>query len=847
MWVWELLLLYRTEATVLFVVCTLVFVACQRWLLGDHHHHTKSVPVALPSTRTTTTTTTTSSVIQIDTTSRSGIAGGSGDNAVYLTRFHVGAWTAFALHTVYGFLHYFASSTNIYYLCISAMLVYEYRDARAFTQVVVLVFFALVAMVNHVRATSRLLVQQHAINHAPTHRLVRQVVHRQQGSFTRDTALVDTELAHCDLRVGDLIRLEAGCAVPADILLLDGTVLTQELQLTGENIVLGKSAVSSSSLDHTRIVIRAQAHANEGVLEWTDPSPLALAASSASTLSPPPPHDPIVHTLVYTARNMVFRGTDLVDKEAYGIVVEAGNDCAIYRLKHDRSRPPTAIQKRTDRVCITNLYLMLLLSSCTALMIYDEREEKSRKSAWVVWALLRKMLLLFNTLVPLSHQLFFSEASRLLSRRIERAIPGVTINRGGLMAFQNDNARWIVSDKTGTVTTDCQDLAAWWRVPNEDDDDDDNKCVREFVGVDQQETRLLREGLYGALACTEVQPHSTTGRLLKSDPLEERLLTFALERLGAQLVANHAHQVEVRFHPPDEEAKEEFVPHLELHRVLLVPFSHAIEAKLAVTRSISHDGTRVFSLHVQGTPEAIQRAALRSEAVRELLEETITKAPKPESAYRRVIAYGRRWITAAEAEQLHDDPEMHAPALLQGLIDVAVYVFHDHTVPGVDRAIGELTADARGCRVVLLTGDKASAAQEIGTTIGLVHPNLGGVAIVESCEDLLAFVQNQSHVLAGLAPRNQPCLVLNGRLVQERVECGQTEVLRAAIMCGAAHARRLIVFRASPTCKQMLVSLLQAWYPDEHVLMVREEGKHSLIARSPFPPHCFSLRSRGHL
>jgi hypothetical protein len=370
---WALLLLYRGEAAILFAICTLIFVTCRYWLLsGVRSSSSTHNQIDAPHT----------TLIRIHTSKRNR---SGGDNAVYLTRFHTGAWTALVLHIGYGLVVYFADPTSIYYLCISAMLVYEYRDARAATQVAVLLFFALVATLNHVRTTSRLLLQQHTMNHAPTSRLVRQVVHLPQNSHTRlarDTALVDTELAHHELCVGDLVHLTPGSIVPADILLLEGHVLTQELQLTGENIVLNKSCIATFAPDaYEHITIRAQQHASEGIIEWETP-PSNLLSS-----------------LAYTARNMVFRGTELIDNEAYGVVIEAGNDCAIYRLQHDRHRPPTAIQTRTARVCITNLYLMLLLASCTTLMIYDEREEKAYKSAWIVWGLLRKMLLLFNTLV----------------------------------------------------------------------------------------------------------------------------------------------------------------------------------------------------------------------------------------------------------------------------------------------------------------------------------------------------------------------------------------------------------------------------------------------------------------
>lgn len=172
---------------------------------------------------------------------------------------------------------------------------------------------------------------------------------------------------------------------------------------------------------------------------------------------------------------MIFAGTRVADGDGWGVVIETGNDCQIYRINRELRKKTTRVQRMITRVCLVNLYMMLFLALFASLVIYYKMETSTSAATptptlsmsmststlplggpapptWTrLWPLLRRMILLFNTMVPLSLQFFFEMASLILSRH------RVVVNRNGTLAFQAD-PRHIVSDKTGTMTTNRLEL-----------------------------------------------------------------------------------------------------------------------------------------------------------------------------------------------------------------------------------------------------------------------------------------------------------------------------------------------------------------------------------------------------
>lgn len=352
------------------------------------------------------------------------------DNAVYLGDFECDRYACGLLvHFVYGLPMYFTDPVNLFCLLVAMGQVYEYCNASAFhvcvRSTVPLAVFAVLSASMYTFGISNLLHKQMQVNGK------RFAVCRQYPPHDRREAVV-LPLQHVPqhtLTRGTLIRLRADDVVPADALLLhcQDPVLTEEVELTGER-------------EYTSKMARCR--------EWPAPDSVLVINHFQSQGQ--------LNSVCYTGQNVVYAGTRVVDGDAWGLVIETGNDCQIYRV--DRRR---AARRKSTAVCMFNLYSMLFLAAFASLVAYHKTHDAGAPLSWrQLWPIWRKMILLLNTTVPLSLQFFFEAASVLLSRRMEQSV-GVQVNRNGVVAFQSE-PQHIVSDKTGTLTRNELTLESAW-------------------------------------------------------------------------------------------------------------------------------------------------------------------------------------------------------------------------------------------------------------------------------------------------------------------------------------------------------------------------------------------------
>ena len=96
-------------------------------------------------------------------------------------------------------------------------------------------------------------------------------------------------------------------------------------------------------------------------------------------------------------------------------------------------------------VSICNLYLLLLLSTIGSLTVYYYEEQKI--SLWQCW---KGLILLLNTIIPLSLYFCYHSASWILAKKLERQF-NIKIQPHGTCSFQNQ-INSICTDKTGTLS-----------------------------------------------------------------------------------------------------------------------------------------------------------------------------------------------------------------------------------------------------------------------------------------------------------------------------------------------------------------------------------------------------------
>ncbi len=635
------------------------------------------------------------------------------DNSVYLTIFKQDGIVALLFHAIYELFAYFTDLINLSCLIISFFQIYEYHDFRTLLP---LSIFATYHVLNHLYSISTLLKEQQSINYKKITRL-----HYKKKEF------IEEIIYQHKLKRGDFIDLRDGDYIPADILLINcSNILTQELELTGEDIVLSKNGINIDFNKSNAITINHRS--NSGYISIEN------------------------NIYNYSSKNMLFRGTKIVDipDKAFGIVIESGNDCQMFCIDNKIQTQKTHIQKKIINICITNLYILLLIASLCAIIIYSKSitYEYSYKR---LWSIIRKMILLFNTMIPFSLLLFFNTSSKIISNRIAKQ-NNVIINRNGITSFQF-NPQYIVSDKTGTITTGKLSLSHMYVAVKDN-----------FVNiVNPKVSGVNNKILLRILACSEIQTHSKTHLLLKSDIIEETILSYLLNRFNDKLITNN------QIIETQNLGKYE--------RLYYKPYDYHLEVKIGVVKRDD-----IIVLHIQGTPEAVNKYS--NYRMTSILNKIDGESP-PNNAYQRIIAHAAKSITCEELEYLKIEPLK----ILNNMVDATVYVFNDWLVPDVDKSINELFTINKD--FTLLTGDKCSSAIEVGKCIKIAHD----VKIIDTIDDFNNLDITYKNI----------CHVINGRLLEELIS--ENKIYKFTQIINSSNRR--IIYRASPNDKQLFVSLLR--------------------------------------
>ncbi len=663
------------------------------------------------------------------------------DNTIFLTGVCSDGWSLYTWHILYAILQYYRQDlTNLYFLAIAVLLLYEYADDKCIPHVVAVIIFLTAFVVGHIYSLIDCIREQNKINCAP----VKKLIHRN----TMQTQTVMQK----DLRRGDFIYVGRNLTeIPADLLLLSqlstfSPLYAQEIKLTGENRLIKKEPLypgdenSSVTIEH---------HKSRGTL-----------------------HDIVysqMDNIAYSDKNVLFRGTHTQiqqeDTSLFGLVIETGNDCHIYRMKHTRERGQTKLQKTIVQHCFWNLYLMLLLDCFTGLIVFADSD------GLTYWQAIRRMIIFFNTFVPLSLQFFFEHGSRILSRCLEDE-HHVKINRHGTMSFQVD-PKFVVTDKTGTLTT--------------------GKMT--FQGVVAFDSKL--QAFIWDSSFKDIVPAFDVANILSLTEITSEVHTDELEFLMIESLLGSKNIIQ---NLPNSVTYKHQATTIQLQRLFYRPFHHDIGGKLAVVRAF--DGSLV--LHYQGKTENAARLAHTDESgLNSLFQEDI-----PEDACVRLLGHICCTIDSNTLKWLYNNTLLNFDQL-ESMWNTSstnhphFYIFFDFVVPDVHKSVCDLL-ETQHKRITMLTGDRFSTAREVGIKIGLTP-------------DICSHITNVSELDRALTTSPNQAIFLSGSLLETLIEQGSSAQLNSLVTTRS----RMVVYRATPKGKRLYVELLQR---HGEVLMIGDDA-----------------------
>ena len=604
----------------------------------------------------------------------------SDSNEIYLTDIKYNGFLLYLFHSVYSIIRYYSSYENLFFLIISLCQIIMYDDFRSF---VPLSIFTFIALIQHMMQNKDRIKEQLKINSRNFHITHNECIKLKDIKFNMEFSLN----IHKD--------------IPADCEIIDGKLIVNEYNLTGEKL-----------------------------------------------------------DVIKQNGDIIYRGTEIVDGNALVKVIRLGNLCKIYNMNYEIKKSKTQIEKYLDSLCIKNLYILIFLTIITNIILYLK---------YSVIKIL-EIILLFNTLIPLSLQFFLNYSSQIISKRIEKKF-NLKINPHGIKTFQF-NPKYIVTDKTGTITL--------------------NKIELDNIYSENNFNKICEN----IMACTTIDLHSETKEIIKSDQLEELLIKYLYENnfvLIENNIKNNKNENEIG----NFIIKINNIVH-NYHRHYYKNLIYEYGVKLSI---ISYSDK--YYMHIQGMPEAIHKYLndnIHHTFHNKILE--IESNHNLQNYYLRIISHASKEITKKDLEQILENIN-NIHLFLKNFNDWSIYVFKDYIIDGLKNTIKSM----KDSDITMLTGDKFSSSLNVGQLINLIGKE---------------YMHIEDENIKNLETNDKPILI-NGNTL-EKIILNSSELFKIFINT----TNKRIIYRASPSIKQLYVSALQNIFKED--VMMIGDGANDLSA-----------------
>ena len=461
----------------------------------------------------------------------------------------------------------------------------------------------------------------------------------------------------------------------------------------------------------------------------------------------------------------VFRGTNIIDGFALGHVINIGNSCKIYNINYDIKDKFSSIENKLYNLCINNLYILLSMTFIFTIIIYYK---------YNIFKILH-ILLLFNTLIPLSLQFFLNCSSQIISKRIEKML-NIKINQHGIKSFQF-NPKFIVTDKTGTLTT--------------------NKIELNNIYSNIAFNNNFEELAVNIFASSMIDLHSVTKKILKQDILEEILINYLYDN-NIILIENNVRKNDGNFIFYNKINNK-----IIYNRHYYSNFIYLYGVKISI---ISKDNK--YYMHIQGMPESIYKYLSDNHTIKFHNKLYDIESISNENYYLRIISHASKELLKSEVDEFINTSDNNKIKFLKNFTKWSLYVFEDYIVDGLKNTFAKLNK----YDITMLTGDKYSSSLNVGKLIGLIKNDY--MHITESNFNLLL---NNDIV------SDDKSIIISGNVLENIIK-NNTELFKKIIYL----ANKKIIYRASPNIKQLYVTELQKC-SNENVMMIGD-GTNDLSA-----------------
>lgn len=596
-----------------------------------------------------------------------------------------------------------------------------------------------------------------------------------------------------NLLVGDIILLEKGQRVPADLIILatktpDSSVYLKTDQLDGETDWKVRESIKSvqALVDRGEVVFDQIKYS----VEVPPPTNKIYEFRGKATVEGHPSE-------ALRLQNTAWSSTTLAAGDFYGLVTYVGKDTRIQMNANTaRIKFPRCDYEINDISKFLFFFCLLISFFLVAL--------KGFKGRWIVeWV---QFLILLCCVIPQSLRTNLDLIKLIYAYRInnDEVIEG-TICRNSQITEDLGRINFLLSDKTGTltrnemifkkITTGAQQFTEEEFGQIKSNIQKTSVIAGDKVSKNNHDLNML---MYSLILCNNVQPclDNEGKRFLQSSSPDEIALVEFAEKMGFFMLQRERLKILVK-EPSTGDAVNEYTI------VENFPFSSA-RKRMGIVLRVERTGKLIYFL--KGADTVIREKVERNADV--VVEEADNLAREG----LRTLAFCYKFLEEEDYAQwkekyqkvttsIHcteDDEDHVISELEQGMRFVGITGVEDLLQEGIRETIESLREAS--IKVWVLTGDKVETAKCIAKSTGLKHKHEN---FFDMLDDDTLKVENQIMQIRN----KKDVLVIEGKVLARIYEKG----FERLFFKGVQHLNAIMFCRCSPTQKAQIVKSVQTY------------------------------------